>query len=102
MLLPYSKSVTWMELEQELRGAISKLKSCPSIDLDGRTNISLNSGCELFLKYVTRAFLEFEEFSSCKQELLKRGEKFAGMSMSSRHHIAEIGHCSSLRSICIF
>jgi translation initiation factor eIF-2B subunit alpha len=47
----------------------------------------------LFTKYVTRAFnLEDMQFESCKEELLRRGERFAGMSLSSREHIAEIGH----------
>jgi hypothetical protein len=54
-----STSSTWMQLELELRTAISTLKKCPIEDLGGRTNISLASGCELFMKYVTRAFLEY-------------------------------------------
>ena len=45
-----------MELEHELSKAISSLKSCGLEDLGGRTNISLGSGCDLFMKYVTRAF----------------------------------------------
>ena len=45
-----------MELEHELSSAISKLKNCSLEDLGGRTNISLGSGCDLFMKYVTRAF----------------------------------------------
>ena len=45
-----------MELEHELSKAICSLKSCGLDDLGGRTNISLGSGCDLFMKYVTRAF----------------------------------------------
>ena len=45
-----------MELEHELSKAINSLKSCDLEDLGGRTNISLGSGCDLFMKYVTRAF----------------------------------------------
>jgi hypothetical protein len=49
-----------MELEHELSKAINNLKNCGLEDLGGRTNISLGSGCDLFMKYVTRAFnLEF-------------------------------------------
>lgn len=49
-----------MHLERELRLAIDGLKSCSEDDLGGRSHISLGSGCELFMKYVTRAFnLEF-------------------------------------------
>ena len=45
-----------MQLEQELRATIINLKNCSHDDLDGRTSISLEAGCELFMKYVTRAF----------------------------------------------
>ena len=60
-----SKATTWMQLEQELRQTIQNLKSSSSLEiLGGRTTISLGSGCELFMKYVTRAFniddMEFE------------------------------------------
>jgi translation initiation factor eIF-2B subunit alpha len=54
-----SKSQTWMQLERELRDAIHVLKNCDAADLKGRTKISLGSGCDLFMKYVTRAFLEY-------------------------------------------
>tara|TARA_B110000090_G_C12993903_1_gene297735 strand:- start:18 stop:473 length:456 start_codon:yes stop_codon:yes gene_type:complete len=90
-----SDACTWMELEDELRSAIASLKRCRHEDLGGRTNLSLGSGCELFMKYVTRAFnlgsVDFD-FADCKKELLRRGEKFAGMSLSSRSHIADIGN----------
>eukprot|EP01041_Mallomonas_annulata_P010935 gene10935-22829_t len=94
-----SRAATWMQLELELRGAISSLKNCPIEYLGGRTNISLGSGCDLFMKYVTRAFLEYTDFRACREELLGRGEKFTGMSMSSRSHIANIGH-SFVRDGC--
>lgn len=87
-----SKSQTWMQLERELREAIHVLKNFNAADLKGRTKISLGSGCDLFMKYVTRAFLEYSEFDACKLELIRRGENFAGMSQASRSKIAEIGH----------
>ena len=60
LLIEKSKSSTWMELEHELSKAISSLKDCGLEDLGGRTNISLGSGCDIFMKFVTRAFkLEF-------------------------------------------
>lgn len=55
-----SSATTWMQLEEELTAAIDALKACGSEDLQGRTNISLHSGCELFMRYVTRAFLEYQ------------------------------------------
>jgi hypothetical protein len=45
-----------MQLEQELRSAINLLKNCDIADLGGRTKLSLGSGCDLFMKYVTRSF----------------------------------------------
>jgi translation initiation factor 2B subunit (eIF-2B alpha/beta/delta family) len=54
-----STSTTWMQLEHELRTVIKLLKKCNANDLLGRTKISLGSGCDLFMKYVTRSFLEF-------------------------------------------
>lgn len=49
-----------MQLEKELRAAIARLKDCDQDDLGGRSQISVGSGCDLFMKYVTRAFnLEF-------------------------------------------
>ena len=60
LLIKQSKSTTWMELEHELSAAITKMRQCRLEDLRGRTNISLGSGCELFMRYVTRTFnMEF-------------------------------------------
>lgn len=82
-----------MELELELRSAIALLKSAQDEDLGGRTNISLTSGCDLFMKYVTRAFsMENLEFSACKKEVIRRGQRFANMSLSARTQIAAVGH----------
>jgi translation initiation factor eIF-2B subunit alpha len=82
-----------MQLEQELRACIAFLKNNTSADLGGRTNISLGSGCDLFMKYVTRAFtMDSSDFTGCKEELLRRGEKFTTMSLSARAQIAEWGH----------
>lgn len=93
VMINKSNATTWMQLEHELRGAIILLKQCSREDLGGRTNISLGTGCELFMKYVSKAFNdEIMEFNVCKDELLKRGERFAGMSLSARAQIAEIGH----------
>ena len=87
-----STSGTWMQLEHELRSAIKSLKGYSQDGLGGKTNISILSGCDLFMKYLTNSFLEFDDFGECKAELLSRGEKFAGVSHSSRHKIAELGH----------
>ena len=54
--LKLSKAATWMELEQELSSLILELKNCTDDDLSGRSRISITSGCDLFMKYVTRSF----------------------------------------------
>lgn len=80
-----------MELERELRQVIVSLKSCTQEDLGGRTTISLDSGCDLFMKHVTKAFnWEVKEFHKCKEELLRRGENFADVSMNARKHVSNL------------
>ena len=59
--------------------------------LAGRSHISLSSGCELFLKYVTRASLETPGFQECKSQVLERGERFAEFSTNARGRIATVG-----------
>lgn len=59
--------------------------------LAGRSHIALSSGCELFLKYVTRASLETPEFQACKSQVLERGERFAELSTQARDRIASVG-----------
>ncbi len=74
-------------------------------DLGGRTAISIGSGCDIYMKYVSRAFnmeaqvmapcnhvlkteLLLQDFSSCKADVLSRGELFTTISSNSRSHIA--------------
>lgn len=99
-----SSATTWMRLDKELRASVEVLKqtyggrqqpqtsSSGSSDLRGRTPISLVSGCELFMKYVTSIFLSQREFDECRQELLMRGESFSDLSLVAREAIAAVGH----------
>jgi translation initiation factor eIF-2B subunit alpha len=95
MTIQRSSASTWMELESEMKASISALmKDCKNDDLRGRTNLSLASGCELFMMYVTRAFSVLHssaEFSKCRDELVRRGEAFASMSNAARSRIASFG-----------
>ncbi|KAL9182323.1 hypothetical protein ACHAXT_012975 [Thalassiosira profunda] len=59
--------------------------------LAGRSHIALSSGCELFLKYVTRASLETPDFTRCRALVLERGERFAEFSTGARDRIAGVG-----------
>lgn len=78
-----SQAQTWMELERNLRIAIDHLvtnlnrpdlhlsdKVTSFVDLKGRTSISLLSGCELFMKYVTNSFSLTTQVCNIDQFLL--------------------------------
>jgi translation initiation factor eIF-2B subunit alpha len=56
-----------------------------------RSSIALRSGCELFLKYITRTFLELPDFESCRSAVLERGQRFQLLSLASRDRIARAG-----------
>ena len=88
-----SNSYTMMGLQEELRQASEVMLkwAASNTSLINRSTIALSSGCELFLKYVTRCFLELPNFDECKEQVLERGERFAGISLAARDRIAELG-----------
>ncbi|XWS12219.1 hypothetical protein CRYUN_Cryun37aG0071000 [Craigia yunnanensis] len=78
-----SQATTMMELEIELKTASDSLKSWDT------TSISLTTGCDLFMRYVTRtSALEYEDFNSAKSRLIERAEKFGEISCKARRIIA--------------
>lgn len=90
-----SKASTMMELQDELKQAraimVKDFEEGGSESAHrGRSLIALASGCDLFLKYVTRSFLEVPDFEACRQEVLVRGEKFADLSVAARDSIADV------------
>mmetsp|Transcript_19498 Transcript_19498/g.27041 ORF Transcript_19498/g.27041 Transcript_19498/m.27041 type:complete len:363 (-) Transcript_19498:64-1152(-) len=88
-----SKANTMMGLQDELKeSSQSMLDYALEGTLLGRSHIALASGCELFLKYITRTFLETPDFDACKGQVLERGEHFAGISLAARDRIANVGH----------
>ena len=101
-----TKANTMMGLQDELRQATNQMIDFfTSYDpnnrfhsaqhayplLGNRSYISLQSGCELFMKYVTRTFLEFPNFQDCISEVLERAEQFAQLSEKARSRIASVG-----------
>ena len=95
MTIADSEAQTWMELKMELDTTIARLQRCGHHNLGGRTNLSLKSGCALFMQHVMRAFdvmMESKDFPACRAELARRGNNFTGYSRASRANIAEIGH----------
>ncbi|CAN0225388.1 unnamed protein product [Ectocarpus sp. 6 AP-2014] len=93
-----STNTTIRGMEAELKEAIQLMEDKMETDSpdNSRSTISLTSGCQLFLRHVSRFVAEsvgeegFDE--SCKQQLLHRGERFAEVSETSREQIARLGH----------
>ena len=90
-----STATTMMELQDELRQArtamIEEYTSQQKHQHDrGGGLIALTSGCDLYMKYVTRTFLEFPDFETSRVQILERGQKFAEMSMLARDRISHI------------
>jgi translation initiation factor eIF-2B subunit alpha len=83
-----STASTMLGLTIELRAAADELKQ----EVGLNTTISITAATELFLRYVTRTALDFnEDFDACKKVLIERGEKFALISSKSKKRIAENG-----------
>lgn len=89
-----SNATTMMELQDELKQArsimIKDFEQGSQSSGRGRSLIALASGCDLFLKYITRSFLELPDFEACRQEVLARGAQFADISIAARDSIADI------------
>lgn len=67
--------------------------------LAGRYHIALSSGCEIFMKHVTRVTLETPDFNTCRQLVLDRGTAFASYSIRARDTISSVG-CTFVREGC--
>lgn len=81
-----STSTTMMGLERDIKDGASSLQRY------NPTAISLQTGCELFLRYTTRtSALETESFEVAKKKLIERGRRFAETSKRAKNIIAEHG-----------
>ncbi|OQR89827.1 translation initiation factor eIF-2B subunit alpha [Thraustotheca clavata] len=86
---------TMMEIENALQEAAAQLKAAADTPVDKSitlSSISVTAVCQLFLRYVTRCFLEFADFDQCKAQLIDRGKMFVATSLTSRKRIADLGH----------
>lgn len=85
-----SKAETIMGLQDELKRASDLMvqHNLHKEHHNRRSHIALQSGCELFLKYITRTFLELPDFEECRQAILERGERFQLISLAARDRIA--------------
>jgi translation initiation factor eIF-2B subunit alpha len=75
---------TMMGLQIELEEAVKALTAASN-------SISLKSGCDLFLRYVTRTYLDVPDFELCKKKLINRGEQFTRKTELSRKRISRLG-----------
>jgi translation initiation factor eIF-2B subunit alpha len=87
-----SRAETMMGLQSELSQAAQIMKEryheIPKSSVSHSSSIALQSGIELFLKYITRTFLETVNFDECKSLVLERGERFHKLSLAARDRIA--------------
>lgn len=74
-----SSAETMMGLQDELQRATADMEAYA-----GGDTIALHSGIELFLKYVTRTFLESPSFAECRAAILERGERFQMMGLAAK------------------
>ena len=80
-----TNSHTMMGLQDELKEAAHIMLEWNAKE-GNRSNISLKSGCDLFLKYSPRTFLELDDFDACRAAILERGQRFAGISACGEFH----------------
>ncbi|VEN38032.1 unnamed protein product [Callosobruchus maculatus] len=69
-IIKHSKSETVQELETNLKDGINVMKNTDY------PVAAINSGCELFLRFITLAALDTRCFSDCKKIMLDRGHLF--------------------------
>lgn len=84
-----STAETMMGLQNELEQAAEQIQESGVSTY--HSQVALQSGCQLFLKYITRTFLELENFEECRQAILERGERLQMMSLTARDRIATAG-----------
>ncbi|CAG9824000.1 unnamed protein product, partial [Phaedon cochleariae] len=83
-IIKHSKSETVQELEANLKDAISQMKN------SNYTVAAINSGCELFLRFITLASLDTRDFDECKKIMMDRGHLFIKKLDDSRGKIVKL------------
>jgi translation initiation factor eIF-2B subunit alpha len=86
-LIRNSQTGTLLGLREEITQAIKELTSLSNI-----TTISVESGCELFLRFITLTSLDHPDFAECKRKLLERGAIYLEKVGISRRKIAVLGN----------
>ncbi|KUF88405.1 Soluble inorganic pyrophosphatase 1 [Phytophthora nicotianae] len=81
-----SEASTMMQMEGELQEAAQQLRVFQAADDKAsatrfHNSIATTAGCQLFLRYVTRCFLEFDDFDLCRSQLIDRAAKTKNFSV---------------------
>lgn len=80
-----SNATTVMGLQVELKELSTELiKKYP------RYRISIQSGSELFMKFVLRASIDVPDFNACKALIIERGNSFLDQATISREKLSEL------------
>eukprot|EP01095_Lingulamoeba_sp_RSL-Kostka_P000502 TRINITY_DN107_c0_g1_i1.p2 TRINITY_DN107_c0_g1~~TRINITY_DN107_c0_g1_i1.p2 ORF type:complete len:322 (+),score=122.20 TRINITY_DN107_c0_g1_i1:1722-2687(+) len=83
-MLVLSQAGTMMELNKEINESSKQLQN--TYDKE----ISLSSGVQIFIRYVTRTYADIPDFNEFKNMLISRGQKFAQMTTISRQKISNL------------
>ncbi|NXC42397.1 EI2BA factor, partial [Penelope pileata] len=83
--LKRDRGETMQGLRSSLRDAIDTLSRVDS-------SVAVNSGGELFLRFISLTSLEYSDYSKCKEIMIERGEIFLRKVSLSRNKIAKLCH----------
>ncbi|XP_031448524.1 translation initiation factor eIF-2B subunit alpha [Phasianus colchicus] len=83
--LRQDRGETIQGLRSSLRDAIDTLSRVDS-------SVAVNSGGELFLRFISLTSLEYSDYSKCKEIMIERGEIFLRKVSLSRNKIAKLCH----------
>eukprot|EP00124_Ichthyophonus_hoferi_P002444 Ihof_evm4s167 gene=Ihof_evmTU4s167 len=83
-----TEATTIMEIRQNMTRMVKELTTHAPEHI-----VSLASGCELFMRFVTRSgFLNVQDISECKKVIFERGSQFVKNANHSRDVIANVGN----------
>ncbi|XP_065893570.1 translation initiation factor eIF2B subunit alpha-like [Dysidea avara] len=85
-LIKRTNAGTVAELRDEIGLAIKALTGMK------QSVVSISSGCDLFVRFITLTSLDQTDFNECKKLLLKRGDLYIQNVSKSRQKIAKLGN----------
>ncbi|KAF0982766.1 hypothetical protein FDP41_010745 [Naegleria fowleri] len=94
-VIEHSKASTMLEITHELNNATQEILRVARNDLKDfphffSSSITLRSACDIYQRFVTRQFLEIQDFGACKKRLTERGKYIQSLSAQSKESISEL------------